>query len=87
MVKVRIYVTLKKQITDPQGVAIQHVLESLHFKGVKKVMTGKIITLELDVKDKTRAKEISDKMCRKILANSVTEDYKFEIEVKKERSK
>jgi phosphoribosylformylglycinamidine synthase subunit PurS len=80
MIKARIYITLKEAVADPQGIAIQHALESLHFKDVQKVRTGKMITLLLNTKSREKAREDIDKMCKKILANPVTEDYRFEIE-------
>jgi phosphoribosylformylglycinamidine synthase subunit PurS len=80
MIKARIYITLKEQITDPQGIAIKHALESLHFKEVEKARMGKIVTLMLNTKSKKKASEDIDKMCKKILANPVTEEYRFELE-------
>jgi phosphoribosylformylglycinamidine synthase subunit PurS len=80
MLKAKIYISLKKQVADPQGVAIQHALDSLHFKGIEKVRMGKMITLTLNTKGRKKAGEDIDRMCKKILANPVTEDYRFEIE-------
>jgi phosphoribosylformylglycinamidine synthase subunit PurS len=80
MIKARIYITLKETVADPQGVAIQHALESLHFEEVEKARMGKIVTLMLNTKSKKKASEDIDKMCKKILANPVTEDYRFELE-------
>jgi phosphoribosylformylglycinamidine synthase subunit PurS len=80
MIKAKIYITLKEQVADPQGIAIQHALESLHFKDVQKVRMGKMIVLLLNTKSRKKAGEDIDKMCKKILANPVTEDYRFELE-------
>ena len=80
MIKARIHITLKESITDPQGIAIKHALESLHFKEVEKARMGKIVTLTLNTKSKKKASEDIEEMCKKILANPVTEDYKFELE-------
>jgi phosphoribosylformylglycinamidine synthase subunit PurS len=80
MIKARIYITLKEQVADPQGIAIKHALESLHFKEVEKARMGKVVTLMLNTKSKKKAGEDIDKMCKKILANPVTEEYKFELE-------
>jgi phosphoribosylformylglycinamidine synthase subunit PurS len=80
MIKARIYITLKESITDPQGIAIKHALLSLHFKEVEKARMGKMVTLMLNTKSKKKASEDIDKMCKKILANPVTEEYRYEIE-------
>jgi len=74
--KVRIFVTLKDGVLDPQGKAIHHALESLDFKGVNGVRAGKLI--ELDVDPSVTREEI-DKMCDKLLANTVIENYQIEL--------
>src|SRR3569623_1083928 len=63
--KVRVYVTLKKGVLDPQGKAIHHALEGLGFSGVHDVRAGKLI--ELDVDDGTSDGDVEE-MCRKLLA-------------------
>ena len=73
--KARIFVTLKGGVLDPQGKAIHHALEGLGFGGVNDVRAGKLI--ELDLADGTRDEEI-DAMCRKLLANTVIENYRIE---------
>ncbi|MBV9881556.1 MAG: phosphoribosylformylglycinamidine synthase subunit PurS [Sphingomonadaceae bacterium] len=73
--KVRVYVTLKKGVLDPQGKAIHHALEGLGFAGVNDVRAGKLI--ELDVDDGTRDADVEE-MCRKLLANTVIENYRIE---------
>ena len=76
--KARVYVTLKNGVLDPQGKAIHHALQGLGFKGINDVRAGKLI--ELDV-----AKNVSDEdieaMCRKLLANTVIENFRIEREV------
>lgn len=74
--KVRIFVTLKDGVLDPQGKAIHHALESLDFSGVNDVRAGKLI--ELDV-DPSVSREDIDKMCDKLLANIVIENYEIEL--------
>ena len=73
--KTRVYVTLKNGVLDPQGKAIHHALEGLGFQGVRDVRAGKLIELDLDP-------EVSDaqveEMCRKLLANTVIENYRIE---------
>ncbi|MBW4330488.1 phosphoribosylformylglycinamidine synthase subunit PurS [Stakelama sp. CBK3Z-3] len=73
--KLRIIVTLKPGVLDPQGKAIEHALGSLGFDGVNGVRAGKIF--ELDVADAT-SDEAIDEMCRKLLANTVIENYRVE---------
>jgi phosphoribosylformylglycinamidine synthase len=73
--KVRIVVTLKPGVLDPQGKAIHKSLESLSFDGINDVRAGKII--ELDVADTVTDDEL-DAMCRKLIANTVIENYRIE---------
>lgn len=73
--KARVLVTLKPGVLDPQGKAIHHALEGLGFAGVNDVRAGKLI--ELDVDDGTDDTTIED-MCRKLLANTVIENFKIE---------
>ena len=73
--KVRVYVTLKKGVLDPQGKAIHHALEGLGFAGVNDVRAGKLI--ELDVDPGTSEGDVEE-MCRKLLANTVIENYRIE---------
>jgi phosphoribosylformylglycinamidine synthase len=74
-VKTRVYVTLKNGVLDPQGRAIHHALEGLGFAGVQDVRAGKLI--ELDLSDSVSDADI-DAMCRKLLANTVIENYRVE---------
>ncbi len=73
--KVRIHVSLKPGVLDPQGRAIQHSLEGLGFTGVNDVRQGKLI--ELDV-DPSVSDEQLDEMFRRLLANMVIENYRIE---------
>jgi phosphoribosylformylglycinamidine synthase PurS subunit len=73
--KIRVYVTLKNGVLDPQGKAIHHALEGLGFDGVQGVRAGKLI--ELEVAEGT-SDEAIDEMCRKLLANTVIENYRIE---------
>jgi phosphoribosylformylglycinamidine synthase len=73
--KARVFVTLKPGVLDPQGKAIHHALEGLGFGGVQEVRAGKLIELELA--DGTGDEEIAD-MCRKLLANTVIENFRIE---------
>ena len=73
--KLRIVVSLKPGVLDPQGRAIHHALGGLGFAGVNDVRAGKIF--ELDVADGLD-EAIIDEMCRKLLANTVIENYRIE---------
>ncbi|MBB3881007.1 phosphoribosylformylglycinamidine synthase subunit PurS [Sphingomonas pseudosanguinis] len=73
--KLKIFVTLKPGVLDPQGKAIHHALESLGFAGVNDVRAGKLI--ELEVADATTDAQIEE-MCRQLLANTVIENYRVE---------
>ncbi len=73
--KTRVYVTLKNGVLDPQGKAIHHALEGLGFDGVRDVRAGKLI--ELDLAEGTDDGEI-EQMCRKLLANTVIENFRVE---------
>ena len=73
--KIHIHVTLKTGVLDPQGRAIAHALDGLGFSGVGDVRVGKLI--ELDLADGTSDADI-DAMCRKLLANTVIENYRIE---------
>lgn len=73
--KLRIHVTLKPGVLDPQGKAIEHALTGLGFAGVQGARVGKLI--ELDVADGTSDADV-DSMCRKLLANTVIENYRVE---------
>ena len=74
-VKARVFVTLKSGVLDPQGKAIHHALDGLGFAGVNDVRAGKLI--ELDLADGTPQATIED-MCRKLLANTVIENFRIE---------
>lgn len=73
--KVRVHVSLKNGVLDPQGRAIHHALEGLGFTGVNDVRAGRLI--ELDVDDSVTDEALDD-MCRKLLANMVIENYRIE---------
>lgn len=73
--KVRIHVSLKPGVLDPQGRAVHHALEGLGFEGVRDVRVGRLI--ELEVADDT-TDEALDAMCRQLLANMVIENYRIE---------
>ena len=73
--KTRVYVTLKNGVLDPQGKAIHHALEGLGFSGINDVRAGKLI--ELDLADGVSEQDV-ESMCRKLLANTVIENFRIE---------
>ncbi len=77
--KARIYITLKNGVLDPQGMAVQSSLRHLGFDNVVGLRQGKMIDVELDMVDETAAMAVLADMCQKLLANTVIEDYSFEI--------
>ena len=78
--KARIKVTLKNGVLDPQGKAIEQTLGSLGFDGIDDVRQGKYIEIDLQETDTEKAKGQVTEMCEKLLANTVIENYSFEIE-------
>ena len=77
--KARVYVTLKKGILDPQGQAVLHALGSLGYSGVKGMRMGKLIELDLETNERTQAEADLRTMCDRLLANPITEDYRFDL--------
>ena len=73
--KVRIFVSLKPGVLDPQGRAVHHALDGLGFKGVEDVRVGRMI--ELEVADGTSDASLRE-MCEQLLANTVIENYRIE---------
>ena len=76
----RVYVTLKPTVNDPQGLTIKGALHSLGFAGVESVRAGKYMEIRIDAPDKAAADAQVAEMCRKLLANPVIEDFRFEVE-------
>ena len=74
--KVRIHVSLKPGVLDPQGRAVVHALQGLGFEGVEDARVGRLI--ELDLADGTSDADINE-MCRRLLANTVIENYKVDV--------
>ncbi|GAF13516.1 phosphoribosylformylglycinamidine synthase [Bacillus sp. JCM 19046] len=78
MYKVNVFVTLRESVLDPQGVAVKGALHTMDYQEVTDVRIGKFLELQVDSVDNIegRVKE----MCEKLLANTVIEDYRFEVE-------
>ena len=77
--KAKVHVTLKPGVLDPQGRAVLHALEALGFGGVDGVRQGKFIELDLKGSDPKKAEAEVEDMCKKLLANTVIEDYRVDI--------
>ncbi len=80
MLNAKVYVTLKKGVLDPQGKAVQHSLASLGYNSVEDVRLGKYVEVKLNETDKEKAKVMLKEMCEKLIANTVIEDFSFDIE-------
>ncbi|MGG7565746.1 phosphoribosylformylglycinamidine synthase subunit PurS [Rhodovulum sp. DZ06] len=78
--RARVYVTLKTGVLDPQGEAIRHALGALGFSGVEGVRQGKMIEIDLAETDEGKARAEVEKMCDALLANTVIESWKVELD-------
>lgn len=78
--KAKIHVTLKQGILDPQGKAIEHALDSLGFKNAVNVRVGKYMELDVTETDKVKAEAEVKLMCEKLLANTIIEEYRYELQ-------
>ena len=75
--KVSIIITLKKDVLDPQGKVIHHTLNDMNFENINEVRQGKYFEIDIEEKDKKKAEEKVEIMCKKLLANLVIENYKI----------
>ena len=73
--KVSTIITLKKEVLDPQGKVIKSTLDGMGFNNIHEIRQGKYFEIEIDEKDKKKAEEQVENMCKKLLANLVIEDY------------
>jgi phosphoribosylformylglycinamidine synthase len=76
----KVYITLKPTVNDPQGLTIRGALHELGFQNVTSVRAGKYMEISVDEGDKARAEKQLQEMCRKLLANPVIENFRFELE-------
>jgi phosphoribosylformylglycinamidine synthase PurS subunit len=77
---VKVYATLKPAVNDPQGLTIKGALHNLGFTTVEDVRAGKYLEIKLNENDGDNARRLVDEMCRKLLANPVIENYRFDLE-------
>ena len=75
--KIKVIVTLKNGVLDPQGKAIQQTLNSMNFSNVNEVRQGKFFEISVNEINEEKAKSQVEEMCKKLLANLVIEDYKI----------
>ncbi|MFJ7973496.1 phosphoribosylformylglycinamidine synthase subunit PurS [Psychrobacillus sp. NPDC096389] len=79
MKKVKVYVTLRESVLDPQGSAVMGALHSMNYKEVSDVRIGKFLELQIEESDRD-LDAIVKEMCEKLLTNTVIEDYRYEVE-------
>jgi phosphoribosylformylglycinamidine synthase PurS subunit len=79
MYKVKVYVTLRESVLDPQGKAVTNSLHSLNYPEVADVRIGKYMELTIE-KSKRDIDEVVNEICTNLLANPVIEDYRYEVE-------
>ena len=77
---VKVFVSPRKGILDPQGRAVEGALKSLGFGNVESVHVGRYIVLEIDAASRAAAEDEARKMCDQVLVNPLIEDYRFEVE-------
>ena len=75
--KIKVIVTLKKSVLDPQGTVIKQTLDGMGFNNINSIRQGKFFEIDIDEKDQKKAEEKVEDMCKKLLANLVIEDYKI----------
>ena len=75
--KIKVIVTLKNGVLDPQGKAIQQTLNGMNFSNVEEVRQGKFFEINVNESNELKAKAQVEDMCKKLLANLVIEDYKI----------
>ena len=79
MFKVSVYVTPKAGVVDPQGAVVERALPALGHPGAHNIRVGRYITLDVEGSDPRKVEADVDDMCRRLLANPIIEDYRFEV--------
>ena len=80
MYMARVYVSLKSTVNDPQGLTILNALHSLGFSSVSDVRAGRYFVIQLDEADEESTRRQVEESCRKLLANPIIEEYRFDLE-------
>ena len=75
--KFEVFVTLKKEVLDPQGKAVENALKNIGLNSINSVRQGKYFTVEVNEQDEKKALEVIKTSCEKLLANQTIEDFKF----------
>ena len=75
--RIPVVITLKKDVLDPQGKVIQQTLNGMGFNNINEIRQGKFFEIDVNEKDKKKAEEKVESMCKKLLANLVIENYKI----------
>jgi phosphoribosylformylglycinamidine synthase len=78
--KANVFVTLKQDVLDPEGLTIKNALNTLNYKNIKNVRMGKFIVIEFTDSKKNKVEEDLKKICHDILSNPIIEDYTYKIE-------
>ena len=78
--KISAIVTLKKEVLDPQGKVVNQTLKNMGYQNITNVRQGKYFEIEINESDKDRAKIVAEEICKKLLTNTVIEDYKINLE-------
>lgn len=76
----RVFVTLKPAVNDPQGLTVMGGLKTLGFESVESVRLGKYLEVTINESDRSQAEAQVSEMCRKLLANPVIEEFRYELE-------
>ncbi|WP_110926350.1 phosphoribosylformylglycinamidine synthase subunit PurS [Bacillus massiliglaciei] len=79
MYKVKVFITLRESVLDPQGAAVKQSLHSMDYPEVSDVRIGKYIELSIEKTDRDLDQQVKE-MCEKLLANTVIEAYRYEVE-------
>ena len=78
--KISAIVTLKKEVLDPQGKVVNQTLKNMGYQSITNVRQGKYFEIEVNESDKDKAKIVAEEICKKLLTNTVIEDYKINLE-------
>ena len=77
--KFEVFVTLKKDVLDPQGKAIENALKNIGFRNIETVRQGKYFSITIDEENINKAEQIVNSACKKLLSNETIEEYKFKL--------
>ena len=78
--KISATVTLKKEVLDPQGKVVSQTLKNMGYQNITNVRQGKYFEIDVNESDKDKAKIVAEEICKKLLTNTVIEDYKINLE-------